>query len=370
MMEFIDLRQQYRRNKARIDARIQFVLEHGRFIMGPEVAELETRLADYAGVPHAVTCANGTDALQLSLMAAGVGPGDYVITTPFTFFATVEAIMMLGAVPLFSDVDPNSFNLCPERLEDTIRIQRTQLGSQLKAVIAVDIFGLPADYEAIEGVCNRAGLFLIEDAAQSFGAAQGQRRAGSFGDIATTSFFPAKPLGCYGDGGAVFTHSRELAETLRSLRVHGQGENKYRNVRVGMNSRLDSIQAAILLEKLAIFDAELEARQTVAKRYREQLPDGLQCQQVADGMQSAYAQFSVRARDGSRDQYVARLQSSRIPVQIYYPVPLHLQPALSQCGFTPGQFPVSEAIAEDVFSLPMHPYLDENSQHQIIAALQ
>ncbi len=368
-MEFIDLREQYRQNKARIDERILAVLEHGRFIMGPEVAELESRLADYVGVRHTVSCGNGTDALQLALMASGVGPGDRVITTPFTFFATAEAIMLVGATPVFADIDPTSFNLCPTQLEYTISRQRAQHGDSLKAVIAVDLFGLPADYETIEHICSKAGLVLIEDAAQSFGARQGQRKAGSFGDVATTSFFPAKPLGCYGDGGAIFTSSDELAASLRSLRVHGQGDNKYQNVRVGMNSRLDTIQAAVLLEKLAIFDDELDARQTVAARYCERLASGFECQRVPHDMLSAYAQFSMRARDYPRDKYIEGLRSQNIPTQVYYPVPLHLQTALSECGFNRGQFPVSETVAQDIFSLPMHPYLDEMSQDQIIDAL-
>jgi len=366
-MQFIDLKSQYAQLKERIDARIQQVLDHGQYIMGPEVAEFESALADYAGVDHVVSCGNGTDAIQLSLMAAGIGPGDVVITTPFTFYATVEAIMLVGARPVFADVDPHSFNLCPDALESAISSAQSEYGEKLKAVLVVDIFGLCADYSRIEPLCEAAGVLLIEDAAQSIGAEQGGRKAGSFGAIATASFFPAKPLGCYGDGGAVLTDNAELAELLGSLRVHGKGANKYDNVRVGTNSRLDTLQAAVLLEKLAVFDEELSQREAVAERYRNGLSADLIPQAIPDTARSSYAQFSLRAAD--REARIAALKEKNIPVQVYYPVPLHLQPALAQFGHQAGEFPVAEQLAEEMMSLPMHPYLDAGAQDAVLAAL-
>ena len=284
-IEFVDLHSQRRRLGAGLDGAIARVLEHGRFIMGPEVAELEERLAAFAGVEHAISCANGTDALALGLMAKGLQPQEAVLVPSFTFVATAEVVVWLGAVPVFVDVDPQTFNLDPASLEQGIRTAR-RMGLTPRAVIAVDLFGQPADYDAIEPLCAQHGLWLMADGAQSFGATYRGRRVGQIGEIATTSFFPAKPLGCYGDGGCVFTEDGDLAAAMRSLRVHGQGRDKYDNVRIGMNGRLDTLQAAILLEKLAIFPDEIARRQEVARRYEEGLQDVVRVPRVIEGASS------------------------------------------------------------------------------------
>jgi dTDP-4-amino-4,6-dideoxygalactose transaminase len=370
-MHFIDLKAQFAELKPAIDRRIHAVLDHGQFIMGPEVHELEDRLADYCGVGHAITCANGTDALVLALRALGIGQGHGVLTTPFTFFATVEAILLVGAEPIFVDVDPATFNLDPVKLEEAIVRAGASGNAVPRAVIAVDLFGLPADYDAIEPLCATHGLDLIEDAAQAFGSEHRGRRAGAFGSIATTSFFPAKPLGCYGDGGALFTRDDGLAETLRSLRVHGQGSHKYENVRVGTNSRLDTLQAAILLAKLEAFPAELRRRQQLAEEYRQGLPAWLQSQMVRAGSSSSWAQYSVVAPSAdARHRALAAIRSAGIPAQIYYSTPLHLQPALGDRGYSSGDFPAAEALASRIFSLPFGPYLSPPDQERIIGVLQ
>ncbi len=367
-MQFIDLKSQYAALKERIDQRIHAVLDHGQYIMGPEVAELEQKLAEFAGVEHVISCANGTDALQLALMALDIGPGDAVITSPFTYYATAESIMLVGATPVFADIDDATFNISPDALEQSFASARECFGDKLKAVMAVDIFGLPADLPRIEALCEQHGLLLIDDAAQGFGAAIEGRRLGGFGQITTTSFFPAKPLGCYGDGGAVLTDDRDLADILRSLRVHGKGENKYDNVRVGMNSRLDTIQAAVLLEKLAVFEQELGLREQVAARYRDALPEGLVPQAIPEGYSSSYAQFSVRAAD-ERAVLQEKLKSAGIPTQVYYPVALHLQPALRDQGPGEASLPIAEAVCRDIFSLPMSPYLASEDQETALQVL-
>jgi dTDP-4-amino-4,6-dideoxygalactose transaminase len=369
-MEFLDLKEQYRRLAPRLEERVRQVLAAGHYIMGPEVAELEQALQTYVGVPHAVTCANGTDALVLALKALEVGPGDLVVTSPFSFFATVEAIMLVGARPTFADIDPATFNMDPDALDRALAKARAA-GTPAKAVIAVDLFGLPADYHRIEPICTAHGVALIEDAAQGFGGTQGGHRASAFGTIATTSFFPAKPLGCYGDGGALFTADDRLAELLRSLRVHGKGASKYDNVRIGTNSRLDTLQAAILLEKLALFDEELILRQQVADRYTALLPDIVKTPAAASGRTSSWAQYTVRCRSREERAALMRALGERgIPSAIYYERALHLQPALSGLGFAAGDFPCAEEASERVLSLPMGPYLSEQDQDRVIATVR
>ncbi|MDO8861106.1 DegT/DnrJ/EryC1/StrS aminotransferase family protein [Haliea sp. E1-2-M8] len=367
-MEFIDLKSQYQRLQARIDARIKTVLAHGQFILGPEVRELEQQLAEYCGVRHAIGVANGTDALQLALMALEVGPGDAVLTTAFSFFATAEVIPLVGARPIFVDVQEDSFNLDPAALEQAITVHDATRQGKLKAVIAVDLFGLPADYPRLEAICKKHNLHLIEDAAQSFGGAIGTRKAGSFGDISTTSFFPAKPLGCYGDGGAVFTNSDELATALKSLRVHGKGTDKYDNVRIGLNSRLDTLQAAILLEKLPVLDEERERKQEFLERYNESLQGAFALPRIPDGYVSAIAQYTLRVESGQRSALQNRLRNVGVPTQIYYHRALHRQPAL-QAYAHKAHCPVSDRLSEQVLSLPIHAYMTNHEQDNVIEAL-
>lgn len=354
-MEFIDLKSQYAYLKSKIDKRISDVLSHGQYIMGPEVKELETALCDYVGVEHCITCANGTDALQLALMALKIKEGDAVFCPTFTFFATAEAIAAVGATPVFVDSDPRTFNICSSDLER--RIQQVLKESKLnaKAVIAVDLFGLPADYYRIDPVCEKYNLKLIEDAAQGLGGQIGNKRAGSFGDIATTSFFPAKPLGCYGDGGALFTDNDELAELLRSYRVHGKGKDKYDNIRIGMNSRLDTIQAAILLEKLSAFPEELKARNNAAQDYSEKLTGKFISPYVPASYTSSWAQYTVLAED--REAAMAEFKEKGVPTVIYYRTCMHQQPVFKHLGYCDEDFPVASKLADSVFSLPMHGYL-------------
>ena len=369
-MEFIDLKAQYAQLQERIDRRVRAVLDHGGYIMGPEVGELERELSAYCGVRHTVGCANGTDALVLALKALDIGAGDAVFTTPFTFFATAEAIVLAGATPVFADIDPVTFNIDPAALEAAIARTKQEGRLTPRAVMTVDLFGLPADYEAIEPLCARHGLDLIEDAAQGFGGDLRGRRACAFGRVATTSFFPAKPLGCYGDGGAIFTDDGDLADRLRSLRVHGKGDDKYDNVRIGTNSRLDTVQAAILLEKLAAFPAELEQRQKVAERYRQGLPNWLQAPHVPEGYLSSWAQYSVLAPSGAeRTRLMADLREAAVPAMIYYARPLHLQTALAYLGHKEGDFPVSEDVNSRIFSLPMSPYLGASDQDRVLELL-
>lgn len=356
-MQFIDLAAQYRHLQPKIDARIKAVLEHGQYIMGPEVQELEARLAEYVGVKHAVTCANGTDALTLAMMVLDIGEGDAVFCPTFTFFATAETVAFAGARPVFVDSDFLTFNLCPLSLEIQIKRVLEEGLFRPKAIIAVDLFGLPADYPELRKIADKYGLYLIEDAAQGFGGEIGDFRAGSFGDVATTSFFPAKPLGCYGDGGAIFTNNDEFACLLKSLRVHGKGVDKYDNVRIGINSRLDTIQAAILIEKLCAFPIELEARRLAASRYSSKLGRDFLLPHVPEGFESSWAQYTVRSE--FREEAIARFQSEGVPTAIYYERCLHLQPAFASLGYTQGSFPVAETMSRQVFSLPMHGYLDQ-----------
>ncbi len=382
-MQFIDLSAQQRRIRDKIDINIKAVLDHGQYVMGPEVAALEKRLAGYVGAKHAMGCASGTDALLLSLMVYDVGPGDAVFTTPFTFIATAEVISLLGATPVFVDIDPETFNIDPLSLEQVIGAFKSGDFSKHpfpgnpspsslnpKGIIAVDLFGLPADYDRICAIAEKYGLFVIEDAAQSFGGEYKGKRACSFGDIACTSFFPAKPLGCYGDGGMCFTDDEDLDERMRSYRVHGQGSNKYENIRIGMNGRLDTLQAAILLAKMDIFSEEIELRQEVAKRYSQNLKTAeIKAPQIPSDYLSAWAQYSVLAKDAEHRTAVQdKLKEADIPTAIYYPKPLHLQKAFASLGYQKGAFPVSEDCASKIFSLPMHPYLKEEDQERICKA--
>ena len=375
-MEFIDLKKQYERIKPRIHDRINDVLQHGKFIMGPEVAELEQRLASFIGCKYCVSCANGTDALLLSLMAHDIGPGDAVFTTPFTFIATAEVICLLGATPIFVDIDPDTYNIDPEKLQTAIEeiksgiVRSSGIAKNLipKGIIPVDLFGLPAEYDTINRIGNQHGLFVLEDAAQSLGGSYKGRKVGNLAAIAATSFFPAKPLGCYGDGGAIFTNDQAMADRLRSLREHGKGSHKYDNVRIGINGRLDTLQAAMLLPKLEIFESEIKERQEVAARYSSAFEGMAKVPHIPDGLISAWAQYSLVI--DKRDAHVNKLKELGIPTAIYYPRPLHLQTAFACLGYRQGDFPVAEHMSERVFSLPMHPYLDPVDQDRIIEAVK
>lgn len=355
-MQFIDLKAQYEHLKSRIDARIQKVLQHGQYIMGPEVKELEEKLNEYVGVRNSITCGNGTDALTLALMALGVTEGDAVFCPTFTFFATAESIALQGATPIFVDSDKQTFNICATHLEK--QIESTLKAGVLtpKVIITVDLFGLPANYPAISEIARKYNLKIIEDAAQGFGGEIDGKRAGSFGDIATTSFFPAKPLGCYGDGGALFTDSDEYAEIIRSLRVHGKGKDKYDNVRIGLNSRLDTIQAAILLEKLLEFPSELKARNRIAALYNEKYKGIFKTPHVPPGYLSSWAQYTLVSEN--RNEVMEEFKKQGIPTMVYYRTCMHQQSAFKYLNLSDADFPVAASFAKNVFSLPMHPYLE------------
>ena len=376
-MQFIDLKKQFQLSEENIKASIRRVLEHGEYVFGPEVFALEDQLSKYVGVKHTISCANGTDALSLALMAMNIGPGDAVFLPTFTFFATGEAVVHAGATPVFVDSDPNTFNICPNSLQ--AKIEQLKLYGELnpKAIITVDLFGLPADYNTIQKLADDHSLLLIEDAAQGFGGRIGQvggeKRAGSFGAISTTSFFPAKPLGCYGDGGAVFTDDDSYADLLRSYRVHGKGKDKYDNVRIGINSRLDTIQAAILLEKLAIFDGELTRRNRSAEYYCNLLSNlpGIQLPYCPPSTTSSWAQFTVRFESEAARQAAQKVLADQgIPSQIYYRKCLHEQPALIDKDPTDPELPIAEALSRTVLSLPMHPYLENEDQKKICSFIR
>ena len=361
---FVDLAAQRARLGDRIEQAIGRVLDHGKYIFGPEVDELEARLRDFCGARHAITCANGTDALTLALMAEGIGPGDAVFVPSFTFVATAEAPAQLGATPVMVDVREDSFNIDPQSLERAVS-DVGRHGLKPRAVIAVDLFGQPADYAALGPIARRDGMVLIADAAQSFGGVLDGRGVGCLADYTTTSFFPAKPLGCYGDGGAVFTDDDEAARRLLSIRLHGKGTDKYDNVRIGLNSRLDTIQAAILIEKLTIFADEIAARNRVAERYADALSNVVAVPRLAAGATSVWAQYTVRIPDGRRDAVAESLRKHDVPSAVYYPIPLHRQSAYAHYPVAPDGAPVSERLAGDVLSLPMHPYLDAETQARI-----
>ncbi|WP_031482576.1 DegT/DnrJ/EryC1/StrS family aminotransferase [Maridesulfovibrio frigidus] len=379
---FIDLKTQYARIEKQVRSNMDAVMEHGAYIMGPEIPAIEKTLADYCGTKHGLGCASGTDALTLALMSLDIKPGDAVFTTPFTFFATAEAIALLGATPVYVDIDPVTFNIDPEKLEKTIEALKGDAngyplpkveGLTARGIITVGIFGLPADYDAIKVIADKHDLFIIEDAAQSFGGEYKGRKSGSLGDIACTSFFPAKPLGCYGDGGMCFTDDDALIERLRSHRVHGQGPDKYDNIRLGITGRLDSLQAAALQAKFEIFPEEVELRDKVAATYAELLGDidGLTPPSTPEGDRSVWAQYCPLAKDSAhRDRIQAALKDKGVASPIYYPIPLHLQTAFKELGYKMGDCPVSENTATRIFAIPMHPYLKREQQEYIADAIR
>ena len=366
---FIDIVEQRRRLGTRIDDAVARVLTHCQFINGPEVARLEADLAAFSGAKHVVACASGTDALLMVLMAKKVGPGDAVICPTFTFCATGEVVALLGATPVFVDVDEATFNIDPASLKEGI-VAAKKRGLKPRAIIPVDLFGQPADHAAISAIAEAEGMFVLDDAAQGFGACYEGRPLGTFGLATATSFFPAKPLGCYGDGGAIFTDDAELAETLRSVRVHGQGSHKYDNVRLGLTARIDTIQAAILIEKLKIFPDEIAARNAAAKRYNEGLGNAVIVPRVEQNRTSVWAQYTVRLPDGGRDALAATLKAEGIPTAIYYPKSLHQQTAYRDFPIASGGLAVSERLSAEVISLPMYAYLDEPTQERIIRAVR
>jgi len=366
---FIDLDAQRRRLGRALEAAVARVLDHCQFVMGPEVAALEAELARFAGAKHVITCASGTDALLLGLMAKDIGRGDAVICPAFTFCATAEVVALLGATPVFADVQEETFNLDPASFADAVVATR-KLDLKPKAVIPVDLFGTPADHDAINAIAAAEGIFVLDDAAQAFGAQYKGRRLGALTSVTATSFFPAKPLGCYGDGGAVLTDDDALADILTSLRVHGQGSDKYDNVRIGLTARLDTIQAAVLLEKLKIFPDEIIARNRIAGRYAEGLAGIVTVPRVPEGCTSVWAQYTIRVTNGCRDILAASLKAQGIPTAIYYPKPLHRQAAYRNFPIVESGLAVSDRLAGEVISLPMHPYLDESTQDCIIAAVR
>ena len=356
-MEFIDLAAQQQRIKSEIDANIQKVLTHGKYILGPEVTELEEKLAAYTGAKYCITCANGTDALQIALMALGVGPGDEVITPGFTYIATAETVALLGAKPVYVDIYENTYNLNVELLEAAIT-------DKTKAIIPVSLYGQCADYDAINAIAAKHNITVIEDGAQSFGATYKGRKSGNLTSISCTSFFPSKPLGCYGDGGAIFTSDDELAKIIRQVARHGQ-DRRYHHIRVGVNSRLDTLQAAILLPKLAILDDEMRLRQEVAANYQKEFAAvGFTGTPYIEAHNvSAYAQFTVRVPN--RDTVQAKLKEAGIPTAVHYPIPLNKQPAVA----SDIALPIGDKVAEEVMSLPMHPYLQPAQQEKIVTLL-
>ena len=369
-LPFIDLAAQQNVLRSKLERNIHKVLYHGQYILGPEVRKLEKNLANFAGVKHAITCASGTDALLMALMAFNVGPGDAVFTTPFTFIATAEVIALLGATPIFVDIDARTFNIDPVKLGSKIQQVKSEEKYHLRGIIPVDLFGLPADYDEIMSIAKEENLFVLEDAAQGFGAIYKGRRAGSLAHVAATSFFPAKPLGCYGDGGAIFTDDDDLADIIFSIRVHGKGSHKYENIRVGVNGRLDTLQAAILIPKLDLFSDELKRRQQIAQVYSEEIENSaskLECPFIPPDVESAWAQYSLLSDE--RDLIMEGLNSEGIPSVVYYPIPLHLQPAFSNLGYRRSDFPVAETISHRIFSLPMSPYLTKDKLKRITKVL-
>lgn len=354
---FIDLKSQYSRIKDNVDTGIQRVLDHGSYIMGPEINELEQKLASFCGAEYAIACSSGTDALLLGLMAYDVGPGDAIFTTPFTFFASAEVIALLGATPVFVDIDSKTFNMDPQKLQEAVIKVKKEGKLNIKGVIPVNLFGLAPDFDAIDRVASENEMFVLEDTAQGFGGEYKGRVSGSLGDISATSFFPAKPLGCYGDGGAVFTSDKGLYEKMISIRVHGQGVDKYDNVRIGLNARMDTIQAAVLLSKLEIFPDEIKHRQLVADRYSQALNGLVETPYIPEGYKSVWAQYSVLS--DKRETIMKCLGDQGIPSVIYYRIPCHLAGAFEYLGYSKGDMPISEAMSDRIFSLPMHPYIED-----------
>ena len=369
-MEFKDLKTQYIRHREAIDGAVRRNMEAGQFIGGEPVSRLEKRLADYVGVKHCISCANGTDALLLALMAWGVGEGDAVFVPDFTFFSTAEVVPWVNAVPVFVDIDADTFNMSPQDLEAAIKKVKKEGRLTPRAVIVVDLFGQPAEYEKIRQIAAQHDLLLLEDGAQGFGGKIGEKRACSFGDISTTSFFPVKPLGCYGDGGAVFTDNDEWAALIRSYKVHGKGSGKYDNVRIGMNSRLDTIQAAVLLEKLCFFDEELEEMNRMASLYTERLQGSVKTPIIRQGYYSSWAQYTVQLADEwQREETMRKLKAAEIPSVIYYEKPMHMQTVFADISRESTRCPITERICATCLSLPMHPYLREEEVQTICSVL-
>jgi UDP-2-acetamido-2-deoxy-ribo-hexuluronate aminotransferase len=369
-MDFIDLKTQYQRIRESVNARIQKVLDHGQYILGAEVPELEQRLAGYAGSKHCISASSGTDTLLIALMAYGVRPGDEVITSPFTFIATGEMIALAGAKPVFVDIDPRTYNLDPALIERAVT-------PRTRAIMPVSLYGQCADFDAINAVARKAGVPVIEDGAQSFGALYKGKRSCALSEVGSTSFFPSKPLGAYGDGGALFTDDDNLAKVMREIRVHGQ-DRRYHHPRLGLNGRLDTLQAAVLLAKLELFDEEVEARGRIGARYSEMIQEAFAKESdparrvttpyLAPGCTSVYAQYTIEVAD--RAKVEAGLKQRGIPTAVHYPVPLHLQPVFADLGQGAGAFPLSEAAGRRVMSLPMHPYLTTDHQAQVVKALK
>jgi UDP-2-acetamido-2-deoxy-ribo-hexuluronate aminotransferase len=359
-MEFIDLKEQYRRYRREIDDRMRQVMEHGRFIMGPEIAELEGELARYVGVAHCLTVASGTDSLEIALRALGVGPGDEVVTVPFTWISSAEVIGLVGAKPVFVDIDPLTYNLDIEKLEAAIT-------PRTKAILPVNLFGQVPDYDKINAIAGKHGLPVLEDAAQSFGATQKGRKSCAVTSVASTSFFPAKPLGCYGDGGALFTNDDALAGKMRAIRSHG-GLERHHHPYLGMNGRFDTLQAAAMLAKFPHFDAEVDARRRIGARYSDLLRAHCIVPEVAEDNTHVYAQYTIRV--ANRDALGQALKAEGIPTAIYYPKCLHEQPVFAPLGYKWGDFPVSEKVSREVISLPMHPFLSEADQDRIVESVR
>lgn len=369
-MEFRDLKEQYRQNKEAIDKAVLSVINDTDFIHGNQVPKLEYKLSDYVGVKHCITCANGTDALYLALMAWEIGVGDAVFVPDFTFFSSGEVVPLVGATPIFIDIDKDTYNISPVSLVNAIEYVLEKTNLTPRVIVAVDLFGQPADFMQIRKIANKYNLLVLEDAAQGFGGQIGEQKACSFGDISTTSFFPAKPLGCYGDGGAIFTDNDEWAEVLRSLCVHGKGTDKYDNIRIGLNSRLDTIQAAILLEKLKFFEDEIFKCSIIAEQYTSQLENVVKAPYIADGMRSSWAQYTVCAKDSDeRAAFMQKLKANGIPTAIYYRKPMHRQSAFEKyIKKVELDYEITEEICQKCFSLPMHGYM-KMEEVEIITSL-
>ena len=358
-MQFVDLKHQYRLLKDKVDVRIQQVLDHAQFIMGPEVGELEQELARFVGARHCLGCANGTDALLIAMMALDIGPGDEVITTPFTFIATGEMVALLGAKPVFVDIDPDTYNLDPRAIPEAVT-------TRTKAILPVSLFGQPADLQAINVIAHEHKLPVIEDAAQSFGATHHGKKSCNWTTLACTSFFPSKPLGCYGDGGAIFTNDDDLASRMRQIRVHGQ-DRHYHHPVLGLNGRLDTLQAAILLAKMDVFPDEIKKRRMVAAHYTQKLGGMIRTPVIRPENESVYAQYTVEVQN--REATRAALQAAGVPTAVHYPQPLHLQPVFAGLGIREGSLPIAEMAAQRVLSLPMHPYLEAQDMDRVVESL-
>jgi UDP-2-acetamido-2-deoxy-ribo-hexuluronate aminotransferase len=361
-MEFIDLNTQYLKYQSEIDARMKAVLEHGHYIMGPEIAELESALAEYVGVKHCLTVASGTDSLEIALRALNIGRGDEVITVPFSWISTAEVIVAIGATPVFVDIEPETFNMDVSLLENSIT-------KNTKAIIPVSLFGQMPDIESINTIAEKYNIAVIEDAAQSFGATRNGKRSCGASLISSTSFFPAKPLGCYGDGGALFTDNDELAETMKAIRSHG-GLKRHHHTHIGMNGRFDTLQAAVILGKWPHFEEEVTARNQIGARYSELLKDHVITPIVAEGNTHVYAQYTIRVKEDKREDIDSSMKDAGIPVGIYYPKCFHEQPVFEYLGYRYGDFPESERASREVLSLPMHPFLSHNDQHNVVEILK